>query len=160
MQTNNYNNNSDGKNIELTIYVDHDQTQMQFDESFTRLTDKDAYYYTDCGNLETPDSLENATAISITGYSQGDYATVYCDPAALTKLWGVETDAQKLKADFEGLFFDSRIYCLFLIDGEEYNGDEYLDIYNYDRAEYAATIAKASGAMFEELYSLLPEHIA
>lgn len=97
--------------------------------------------------------------VSVTGYSQGDYAEVFYCPEDLEKAWGnkpVENDLQKM---FNRLFYDAPIYCRFEIDGEEYDyADLMPDNYEWDREKFAEIVSEKSGIDQEKLLSFLPEY--
>lgn len=99
------------------------------------------------------------TCVSVSGYSQGDYAEVFYSPDDLEKCWGnapVEKDVQKM---FERLFYDAPIYCRFEIDGEEYDYSELMpDNYEWDREAFARIVSEKSGIDQENLLSFLPEY--
>lgn len=98
-------------------------------------------------------------SVSVTGYSQGDYAEVFYSPEDLEKCWGNKPDQNDLQKMFNRLFYDAPIYCRFEIDGEEYDYAELMpDNYEWDREKFAEIVSEKSGIDQEKLLSFLPEY--
>ena len=97
--------------------------------------------------------------VSVTGYSQGDYAEVFYCPEDLEKAWGnkpVENDLQKM---FNRLFYDAPIYCRFTIDGDEYDYSELMpDNYEWDREAFAKIVSDNSKVDYETILNFLPQY--
>lgn len=105
--------------------------------------------------------VNDIRSISVTGYSQGDYATVLCDFTALEKLWGTAPKEDDLQKYLNRLFYDAPIYARFDIDGKEYNYNDYVvdDMdYEWDADKFAAGVSKDSGVPVETLKEFLPEY--
>ena len=60
MRRNNFNTSSSGLNIELSVFRDTDRSQMEFDESFTRLEDG-LFVFTEFGNVSDNFSFSDAS---------------------------------------------------------------------------------------------------
>jgi len=97
--------------------------------------------------------------ISVSGYSQGDYAKVVCDFTALKKVWGNTPKEEDLQKHLTRLFYDSPIYARFDIDGKEYYYYDYIDDeYEWEPETFAAGVAKDSGVPLEEIEAFLPDY--
>lgn len=71
-------------------------------------------------------------SFSIRWYSQGDYAEIYYNPECLNE----HITEKNLKEHASHTFYDAPIYCVLLIDWDEFYFYEYLDdAYSYDKDE-------------------------
>jgi hypothetical protein len=187
---NNFDTNSKGLNIDLTIMRDEFQAQMRFDENFKRIDDNDNYLYIDFENLSSDfivtineehneklkkvvidndlnynfdsDELENYQFIeciesnfenvelynfclkndiaieeryeivTVTGYSQGDNATVLINTIEFKTVMGNDFDSTIHGAIFTNYFYNQPIDCRLTVNDNEYivelkNEYEYYD---------------------------------
>ncbi len=88
------------------------------------IKDEDFPYFTNVDNI--------IGKFDITGYSQGDYATVYVDIKEFEKgtgrTWNEELK-KELENTFKNLFYDSPMYVRAIIDGDEYYVEEFDGMY-------------------------------
>ena len=97
--------------------------------------------------------------ISVTGYSQGDYAKVLCDFTALKKLWGNDPKEEDIQKHLNRLFYDAPVYACIEINGTEYNYYDYIeDPYEWDRDTFLNGVSKDSGISTEILGDFIPEY--
>ena len=92
MRSNNFNQSSTGVNIETNIYYDSDMSQINFNESFVKISDR-KYFFTDFGNYDLPDNElpdddnelpDEYDFVYIRGYSQGEFARIYYRASEMT----------------------------------------------------------------------------
>jgi hypothetical protein len=98
--------------------------------------------------------------VSSTGYSQGDYSTIIYCPEDIEKLWGRLPEQKEMQTLFDHYLWDSPVYCVVTINGEEFNYwdmPEY-DSYDFQRDKFIEYVAKESGIDTEQLESLVPEY--
>ena len=97
------------------------------------------------------DYTRDYDTITLTGYSQGDYATVIVPTETLTEAWGTTPDLNTLKQSLHNLFYDAPLYFLLTVDGEEHHHhpEFWPDDYKYDKDDFINA--------FMENYSALPE---
>lgn len=98
--------------------------------------------------------------VSISGYSQGDYAEVFYCPDDLEKCWGNKPpEPSKMAETFSRLFYDAPIWACFTINGEEYRYDELMDdSYEWEPEKFAAIVSEKSGIDRQVLADFLPAH--
>lgn len=115
--------------------------------------------FPDISGLEFVPSKKLIT-VSVSGYSQGDYAKVIYCPDDLEKAWGNAPDEKKLTKIFNNLFWDAPIYGQFIINGTEHNIQDMPDFeeYEFNREEFCAWVAKESGVDIEKLLPLCPQY--
>lgn len=95
--------------------------------------------------------------VKIHGYSQRDVAQVIWDSEELTALWGKEPDESELEKMFTHYFFDSPIFAVVTVDGEEYFYEG--DSYEWERDAFAESLEKQTGINKTEFLALLPKEL-
>lgn len=137
--------------IEFDVYYDNNRSQVEFDDCIQRHGDD--FVYIDWGNYNADDVIEDNITITTTGYSQGDYATVYI-PKELK-------DNPGIQKTIDHLFWDSPVYGVIKINDEEIFVDELLsDVYEWDKDEVLSALkSKVSEKTYEYLKNNLPNEL-
>lgn len=97
--------------------------------------------------------------VAIRGYSQGDYAEIAYCPDDYAVAFGCKPDESELQKLFERLFYGAPIYCVFRINGAEYNYSELMpDCYEWEPEAFAQIVSEKSGVEKQTLLDMLPKY--
>lgn len=102
---------------------------------------------------------KNIISLSTSGYSQGDYATVFYCPDDLEKAWGTVPKESDLQKTFDNLFWNAPIYATFTINDQEYSYMDFMPSeYDWDKEGFAKIVSEKSGIDYETILNFLPQY--
>jgi len=79
--------------------------------------------------------------VSITGYSQGDYATILVNTKEFEKVLGIKFNESNYTEYFTNLFYSQPLYARATINGEEYYSENFDGQYvEFDKEEYISEL--------------------
>ena len=169
MEINNYDINSKGINIELSIFYDTCLSQIYFKENFIEYSE--GYAYVDFGNIKMSEFRRQHDIVKFRsfGYCQGDVACIYINKTLLKKAWGVKKiDIEALKKEIHHYLWDAPLCFCLKINNKLENRDIELyqyDIFNseyvyYDKDDTIAALKKhLTETEINEVVNLLPEEV-
>ena len=169
MEINNYDINSKGINIELSVFYDTWLSQIHFKENFIKYSE--GYAYIDFGNIKMSEFRRQHDIVKFRsfGYCQGDVAYIYVNKTLLKRAWGVKKiDIEVLKKEIDHYLWDAPLHFHLKINNKLENRD--IELYQYDvfDSEYVYydkddTIAALKKHLTEteinEVVNLLPEEV-
>lgn len=92
--------------------------------------------FTDCLDENNVKYFKDYDLVTVTGYSQGDYATVIIPTKKLEQVWGASVNLDDLQKYMRNLFYDAPLYLRINISSEDYYLHDYWEYnYKYDKDE-------------------------
>lgn len=169
MEINNYDINSKGINIELSIFYDTWLSQVYFKENFVKYCD--GYAYIDYSNISINEFKRQHDIVKYrsVGYSQGDVMYIYINKTLLKRTWGVKNiNMELLKKEIDRYLWDAPLHFHLKINNKVENRNIELyqdDIFNseyvyYDKDETAEALKKHLTQLeLNEVTNLLPQQV-
>lgn len=131
---NNFDTPSKGVNLDLSVFLDTDLAQIYFDENFTQISKGwglrntgSKWLFTDSGRIGLDDTYNVSKTLEITGYCQGDCATIVI-PTNCGFKRGFDW-----REYLENLFYNQPTSATLEIEGEDFDLMEEIDPYEYDK---------------------------
>ena len=175
---NNFDRSSTGVNLELSCFLDTDESHCLFNELLVRYENERQSFVYKGWTILPDDFIDNAGQfkkfcfqIETTGYCQGDRATVYIPFLSLESA-GYEVSqegADQLKEHIDHLFWDTPLHCRLTVNGsQEFHFTEFMKSrYEYDKEELTEIAKKTllprlsahqAEVVLNFLNNRLPEH--